>query len=280
MEKEKSLDRLKVLEKIEEYEKKGLFDQNVEDDPPYEPLMPNEVDYLKKKFFSKVKRDISYCLASSFIKNIIKNNQMIIKEINGLENLDKVSSGAIVTCNHFNPFDNFAIYKAFQHKLTRKKRMFKIIREGNYRFPGLYGFLFRNCDTLPLASNKATLNNFLKAVDTQLQNGHYVLVYPEQAMWWNYRKIRPFKVRAFKFAVKNDVPVIPCYITMKDSEFIGEDGFPIQEYYINIMEPIYPDKTKSVTESANEMADKNYKMCVDVYEKFYGEPLVYNTEKE
>lgn len=276
---EKSSQRLEVLKKIEEYEKLGLFDKDVEPDPPFEPLKAKEVDYLKKKLTSKIRRDISYILASKCIKNLIKNNQMIIKEINGLENLDKVSTGAIVTCNHFNAFDNFAIYKAFQNKLTRKKRMFKIIKEGNYRFPGLFGFLFRNCDTLPLASNKETLQNFLKAVDTHLKNGHYVLIYPEQAMWWNYKKVRPFKDRAFKFAVKNNVPVIPCFICLKDSEFIGPDGFNVQEYYINIFEPIYPDSNKSITENAKEMAEKNYQLCKQTYEKFYGEPLVYNLEK-
>lgn len=276
---EKSQDRLNVLKKIEEYERLGEFDKDVEQDPPFEPLKATEVDYLKKKLTSKIKRDISYILASKCIKKLIKTNQMIIKEINGLENLDKVDTGAIVTCNHFNAFDNFAIYKAFQKKLTRKRRMFKIIKEGNYRFPGLFGFLFRNCDTLPLASNKDTLQNFLRAVDTHLKNGHYVLIYPEQAMWWNYKKVRPFKDRAFKFAIKNNVPVIPCFICLKDSEFVGADGFNIQEYYINIFEPIYADPNKSVTENAKEMSQKNYELCKQTYEKFYGEPLVYNTEK-
>ncbi len=276
---EQSPQRLEILKKIDELERKGQFDVDVENDPPFEPLLPNEVDYLKKKFSSKIRRDISYYMASAFIKKIIKTKKMIIKEINGLENLDKVSTGAIVTCNHFNAFDNFAIYKAFQKKLTRKKRMFKIIREGNYRFPGLYGFLFRNCDTLPLASNKDTLQNFLKAVDTHLNNGHYVLVYPEQAMWWNYKKIRPFKTRAFKFAAKNNVPVIPCYICLKDSDVLDDDGFYVQEYYINILEPIYPNQDLSLNENAQQMADKNYNMCKDLYEKFYNEPLVYNTEK-
>jgi 1-acyl-sn-glycerol-3-phosphate acyltransferase len=277
---EQAQDRIEVLKKREEYEKKGWFDVDLENDPPFEPIKPEEVDYLKKKFSSKIKRDISYYLAAHFVRKIIKNKALNIKEINGLENLDKVESGAIVTCNHFNPLDNFAIYKAFEKKLTRKERMYKIIREGNYRFPGLFGYLFRNCDTLPLSSNKQTLQKFLSAVDTLLQNGQYVLIYPEQAMWWNYKKIRPFKTRAFKFAVKNNVPVIPCFITLKDSGNIGPDGFDMPEYYIHIMEPIYPSKEKTVNESAQEMADKNYQMCVEVYEKFYGVKMEYTTEKD
>ena len=46
----------------------------------------------------------------------------------------------------------------------KDKRLYKVIREGNYtNFPGLYGFFFRNCDTLPLSSNKRTMIEFLKA---------------------------------------------------------------------------------------------------------------------
>ena len=37
------------------------------------------------------------------------------------------------------------------------------------------------------------------------QGGEKVLVYPEQSMWWNYRKPRPLKSGAFKFAISSIV---------------------------------------------------------------------------
>ena len=43
-------------------------------------------------------------------------------------------------------------------------------------------------------------------------------------MWWNYKKPRPFKPGAFKFAVTAEVPIIPFFITMEDTDKIGEDG--------------------------------------------------------
>ena len=52
MENEKSQDRLNILNKIDEYEKKRLFDQDVEDDPPGRELLPEEVDYLNRKLKS------------------------------------------------------------------------------------------------------------------------------------------------------------------------------------------------------------------------------------
>lgn len=121
---------------------------------------------------------------------------------------------------------------------------------------------------------------FMKAVDTILKRKDFILIYPEQSMWWNYRKPKPLKDGAFKIAARNNVPVIPVFITMQDSEIIGDDGFPVQEYIVNIEEPIYPDEKLSEKENANIMKDKNFEVWKKVYEEFYNMPLQYNTRKE
>lgn len=147
---------------------------------------------------------------------------MIIKEIQGLENFKNLDSGAIITCNHFNAFDSFAIQVAYEAAQQKNRRFYRVIREGNYTsFPGFYGFLMKHCNTLPLSSNHKTMHNFMKATDKLLRDGHFVLVYPEQSMWWNYRKPKPLKKGAYLFAVKSNVPVLPCFITMEDSDILG-----------------------------------------------------------
>ena len=65
---------------------------------------------------------------------------------------------------------------------------------------------------------------------------------------------------------------------MEDSEFIGEDGFPVQAYIINIEKPIYPDEKLTEGENAKIMKDKNYEVWKKVYEDFYKIPLEYETE--
>ena len=277
---EKAQDRLDVLKKIEILEKEGKFDIDAEDDPPTIVLTPENIDYLRTKMTSKIKRVFANEVGERFLDNLLKNNKLIIKDIKGMENLSKVSTGAIVTCNHFNPFDCFTIEKVFRLSGQAKtKRLHKVIREGNYtNFPGFYGFLFRNCDTLPLSSNKRTMVEFMKAVDTLLQKGDFILIYPEQSMWWNYRKPKPLKYGAFKMAVRNNVPVIPIFITMNDSDIIGDDGFPIQEYTVNISEPIYPDENLSQRENTEEMLNKNFEDWKNIYEDFYGIPLEYTTK--
>lgn len=279
---EKAQDRLEILEKIENLEKEGKFDIDAENDPPTIPLPPENIDYLKKKYYSKFKNIVANKVGKKFLNDIIKENKLIIRNINGIENFKKVETGAMITCNHFNPFDSFSIEQVFRLSgKSKTKKMYKVIREGNYtNFPGFYGFLFRNCDTLPLSSNKRTMIEFRKAVDTILQRGDFILIFPEQSMWWNYKKPKPLKSGAFKLATKNNVPIIPIFITMEDSDIMGEDGFPIQEYTINIGEPIYPNAELSERENTEIMKEKNFKVWKEIYEEFYKIPLEYTTEKE
>ncbi len=276
---EKYEDRLKILKKIEEYEKDGKFDVDVEDDPPTIPLTLDNVDYLNAKITSRVKSVIANKIGESFLNKLLRNSQLIIKEINGIENLQNVDTGAIITCNHFNPFDSFAIEEVFRvSKQNKKRKLYKVIREGNYtNFPGLYGFFFRNCDTLPLSSNNKTMVEFMKSVDIILKRDDFILIYPEQSMWWNYKKPKPLKDGAFRFAARSNVPVIPIFITMQDSEITGNDGFPIQEYIINIEKPIYPNLDLDKRENAKRMRDENFEAWKKIYEDFYHEPLTYKT---
>ena len=279
---EKYEQRLKVLRKIEELEKQGIFDKDVEDDPETIPLLPDDVDYLNKKSTSKIKSRIANGVAKRFLGELVRDNKLIIDKINGLENMKNITSGAIITCNHFNPFDSFSIEKVFRiAEMDKTKKLYKVIREGNYtNFPGLYGFFFRNCDTLPLSSNAKTMVEFMKAVDTILQRKDFILIYPEQSMWWNYKKPKPLKDGAFKFAVRNDVPVLPIFITMEDSSIIQDDGFPVQKYTINIEKPIYPDKNLNKKQNINMMRDKNFDVWKNIYENFYDIPLEYETITE
>ena len=279
---EKDKGRLEILARIEEYEKKGWFSKDVEDDPPTIPLTPDKVDYLNKKLSNKIATFFVNIGAKRFIKNLVKNGQMIIKGVEGIENFEAIQkSGAILTCNHFNPFDNFAIhYVLFKYMYKPGKQvLYKVIREGNYtNFPGIYGFFFRHCNTLPLSANFSTMKNFMTAMKVLLERGEKVLVYAEQGMWWNYRKPRPLTAGAFKFAAESKVPVLPIFITMNDSDKIGGDGFPIQEYTLHFLPAIYPDESKSIKENMEIMKDKNYAAWKEVYEKTYGIPLTYSCD--
>lgn len=277
-----SEDRKKVLQRIARLEREGRFDEDVEEDPPAPTLMPEDIDYLHKGLGEKLKTKSAYNAAHWFVGILLIKKQMIIKEIKGLEHLKNLDGGAIITCNHFNPFDSFAVEIAFEKaKQHRKRKMYRVIREGNYTgFQGFYGFLMRNCNTLPLSSNMNTMRKFMGAVDELLGQGHFILVYPEQSMWWNYRKPKPLKPGAYKFAAKNNVPVLPCFITMSDSDVVGRDGFCVQEYTIHIREPIYPDASLSRAQNVESMCRRNFEVWAAIYEETYQMELAYTYDLE
>ena len=277
---EKGFFKLNINDRISFLEEAGIFHLDVNDDPPTIPLTIDKVDYLNKKFINKINRKIAYCSASKFLNNLIKSKQLIIKEIKGLENIKNMNSGAIITCNHFNPFDVFTLEKIFRLSgQNKKRRLYKIIREGNYtNFPGLYGFFFRNCDTLPLASNKKVMVEFMKSVDIILKRGDFILIYPEQSMWLNYKKPKPMQNGAFKLATRSNVPIIPVFITFNDSTIIGNDGNPVQEYTVTIEKPIYPNVELTQKENTEIMKSQNYEIWKKIYEDFYNTKLEYNIE--
>lgn len=278
---EKSAHKLELLRRIADLEKKQLWHLDVEDDPETYPLMPDQIDYLNEKFSNKIKNKIANIAGARFFDKMIANKQLIIKEVRGIENFTAVEGGRIVTCNHFSVGDNYAVWVALRDHMDGKF-LYKVIREGNYTNPPKpFGLFMRHCNTLPLSSQRATMVKFMKAFAELLRRGETILIYPEQGMWWNYKKPRPMQDGAFSIAVRNKAPIVPIFITMEDSDVIDPDGFPVQEYTLHIMPAIYPNPTLSLREAKEDMRKKNYDAWVQVYEHFYDKKLVYaETEEE
>ncbi|MCR5741923.1 MAG: 1-acyl-sn-glycerol-3-phosphate acyltransferase [Gammaproteobacteria bacterium] len=279
---EEYLRELSASEKIKAFEERGYFDIDINNDPETIPIKPGEVDYLKKKLSSKIKTRFANFIAFNYFEKLIGKNKLVIKEVKGLENFESIKGGCIITCNHFHPFDNYAIYHVIYKSMRKegKRDLWKVIREGNYKqWSGLYGLFFKNCNTLPLSSNHEVMREFLDSTKTLLSNGEKILIYPEQALWPDYKKPRPLKIGAFDLAAKNDVPVCPIFITMEDSPYKNEDGTPVNAWTIHILDPIYPNKDLPMKERKHDMLDRNYEAFKKTYEDTYKEELVYTTVK-
>ena len=265
---ERSPERLKILERIAELERLGgdSFYIDVEDDPSGHELRPDEVDYLRKKPISKIKTLGARAMAAILQPLVRKDLQITVE---GEENLAGIDGAAIITSNHFSIFENIAV-KEVADRVKGKHRFYRVIKGLNFFQPGWVGFLMKNCDTLPLSKNLKTLRLFEAALEQILAKGGLVLVYPEQAMWWNYRKPRPPKAGAYHYAAKFEVPIIPCFVTMEDTEVPDGYGFPKQTYTIHVMPPLYPDPQKTNRENERTMQAENYRLCLEKYREVYG----------
>lgn len=273
-------ERLNTIKKIEELEREGKFDVDAWENPPFEPIKPQQVDFLRKKLSTKIKNKLCNIAVNKFIKNMEKTNQAILKEIKGLEKLQGLeNTGAMITSNHFNPFDCYPIIKMIE-KLPNKRKLQIVIAEHNYAGgQGFYGKVFRNYNTLPLAENPRVMVECMKAIEYYLSKKHFVLIYPEQALWENYKKPRPLKAGAFKFAVKANVPVIACFVTMQDSEFEAPNGDPVQKYTLHVLDVLYPKPELSYKENVEYLRTENERLTKEKYEEVYGVKLEYLTKE-
>lgn len=265
-------DRKRVLEKITEYETLGgeYFFRDVEDDPESRTLMPEDVDYLREKPISKIKQLIAV-ITEEFARLIF--TRKFDMEIKGEDKLAELRGGAVFTSNHFSVFENLAVLNASK-KAKGRHKLFKVVREGNFFMTGVIGFLLKNCRTLPLSSNMHTMMQLDCAIGKILEKDDFVLIYPEQSMWWNYKKPRPYRIGAFRYAAKYNVPIVPCFVTLSEKHN-DKTGRTDIKYTLHILDLIYPEKELTVRENADKMLEKNAAQTKAKYEEIYGVPLTY-----
>ena len=53
----------------------------------------------------------------------------------------------------------------------------------------------------------------------------------------------------------------------------------MKEYIVNISEPIYPDENLTEKQNTERLLNQNFEIWKNIYEDFYGIPLVYTTKK-
>ncbi|MBQ8357403.1 MAG: 1-acyl-sn-glycerol-3-phosphate acyltransferase [Clostridia bacterium] len=259
-----------VLAAIEQYEREGAFDRHA--DPvdesiviPVTSAFPYVPKFLKRVryFFSR------HFIVYPFTKKV--NREMLCTKVEGRENLDGIGA-AILTCNHVDKFDCLAVQQA-----CRPNRPYVVAAPFN-NMRGSFGDHMRAGGMLPLGTDIATIRKFTAAVKHYLSQGKRILIYPEQAMWWHYEKPRPYKDGAFDLAVRNNVPVVPCFITFRRTGLFDDNGIEVKHFTLHIMPPIHPEQGLPFRESVARLREENMRLCREKYREAYGAYPVYTTQ--
>lgn len=266
-------ERLKVIENIESavqagdlFRKTELFDPVITADDIKRVIEP--FDTARRKPINKLRAKIARLIAESETK---KRNEGTV--IVGLENALSVEGGALITQNHFSIMDN-TIARLLAMQCNRRKRFDVIIQETNVFMTGFFGFLMKNCYTLPVSRSASYMAKNLKpTLKSKLDGGHFVLIYPEQELWFNYKKPRDAREGAYHYAAEFMKPIIPTFVTMENTDVIEDNGFYKQRYTLHVMPPIYPDPSLTVRENRDEMRKKDLELKRKCYEDNYGIPL-------
>ena len=251
-----------VLRAIAQCEKSGEFDAHT--DPVDHTLsLPVTPDF---PYIPKGWRRVRYALRRTFVvqpfARRVTRRQLAVK-VEGAEHLSGVGS-AILTCNHVHKFDCLAIREA-----CRPNRPFVVAAPFNNQ-KGSFGESMRAGGMLPLGDSPAAMRSFLRAVHTLLARGKRILIYPEQSMWWQYEKPRPYKDGAFSIAMKNGVPIVPLFITFRESGRFDENGIEHKFLTLHVMPPLYARPTLGYRENVEYLREENMRLCREKYREVYG----------
>mgnify|MGYP002624813239 CR=1 FL=1 len=270
--------REEVIENIKKALADGRFNDKVEvGDPVFDAKKRKKV--LRK--FLRSRKSLSFKFRNFAALRVYdlytaKRNQNTL--IEGLEKIKDIKGGAIITSNHFNPDENSVI--RYLGQKVKKGRVFIVLQDTNLGMTGLFGFFMNNVDSIPISPDvEYTKKYFDKLLGKALKKKRYVLIYPEQEMWFNYRKPRPPKRGPYFFAANHKVPVISCFVEIRELPKLEADNFHETQYVLHVLDPIYPDPDKNARENSIEMAKKDYAQKVEAYEKAYGKKLTYDFEQ-
>lgn len=268
-----------VINNIKEATEKQEYNLKVEiNDPRMSQEEKKKIinNYLvnKEKISYKAKNELARVTVDFF--TWLENRE---SEIIGIENVKNIETGAIITNNHFNPLDSTIIRK-FVRKLGKRK-LFIVGEDTNLAMEGIIGFIMNYADVIPISNNIGYMKrDFPQILSKKLEEKNFILIYPEQEMWFNYRKPRPPKPGAYYYAAKNNVPIISCFTEIIDIDKQDNDEFNKVKYVLHILEPIYPDNKKTIKENTQRMKEIDFEQKKNAYEKAYNKKLDYKFEKE
>lgn len=270
--------RDKVIENIRCAAESGDFYAKVEvNDPVLSSDESREIvlGYLadQKRAAYRVKKVAARAVANVATRKINKTTEII-----GDVDESVLEGGVIITSNHFGPLENTVI-RHFTHK--HGKRLNVVSQVTNFAMDGFIGFLMNYADTIPLPTDPHQLvREFLSVLDEKIGNKEAVLIYPEQEMWFNYRKPRPPKAGAYYFAAKLGCPIISCFVEIVDEDEKETDEFYKTAYRLHILGVLRPDPDKSLRDNTRELCEKDYALKKSAYEKCYGKPLSYTFSED
>ncbi len=266
----KRRDRLAVIDNISRALKDGDSFRKVElhDPLPTDREIKRVIlpfDNLRRKPLSRLKTAVAVRIADRATAALNEETEIV-----GLENLASVKEGAIITSNHFNPTDCTIIWLMAMCG-GRERELNIVIQEKNVFMRGFFGFLMRNCRTMPVSSSPSYMAKNLKpALKKKLSDGELVLIYPEQEMWYNYKKPRELRIGAYHYAAEFGVPIIPCFVEMRNTDEVNSAGFYKVKHILHIMPPIYPDPSLEKREARDRLRGADSEAKRDCYERVYG----------
>ena len=195
-----------------------------------------EKTYKRRNFFYRIFARFILVLASCVL--IPFSKFFMRARVHGRKNLRSVKkSGAVIICNHCHHLDITLVVA----RVSPIKRVWVTALRSNFDIP-FARTLLRALGGIPIPEDRKNMPYFMNGMDELLRRKQFLAFMPEVALWPYYRGLRPFKVSAFRFAAKNDKPVVPIAITFRLKTKRKSSGKIKRKYIMeyNVLPPVYP----------------------------------------
>ncbi len=140
--------------------------------------------------------------------------------------------------------------------VAKPRDVYVIVHANNVSMPYL-GRVTPSLGAMPLPDNLAAMRNFNRAIETRIEEGHPVAIYPEAHIWPYYTGIRPFTDKSFSYPIKLGVPVF-CFTNTYKTRRHSKN--PRLVTYVD--GPFYPDPNLTGAAQRRDLRDRVYAaMC-------------------
>lgn len=233
-----------------EYEAEGKLNEITIPSNTHNAVTVDEnYDFEQRGFFKKIAQFLIGLLTR--LGGPILNWILFGVRFKGRKNLKALKkTGFIGVSNHVLFLDNLLIRQAIYFT---GKRLFITVAPHNCK-RGIGGAMMRAGGIVPIPlDHPNALKQFNKKVHSELSKGNCIHFYPEQSLWFQYSKPRPLLKGAFTYAAKENVPVVPMFLTFKETHGLRKLISHYKRVTVNILEPIFPDPDKTRGENTSNM---------------------------
>src|SRR5690554_2282952 len=176
--------------------------------------LKDNYDYFTLKWYKRPFSRLAVFIILTFMKFIVGPIFFGFKAVNKkiLKKAKKEKRGYIFISNHIHPLDAF-----LTGSVIFSKKLYFTMLMTNLGMP-FVGKLLKFLGGAPIPNNRSHLRDFRKQMRIVLDKGAWMAVYPESVLKPYHEGIRPFEKGAIRFALDNDVDILPMvYIYKKPS---------------------------------------------------------------
>lgn len=194
-------------------------------------------------FFS----DLLYIIAFPilWIINFMASNLKVY----GRKNLRQINGGKITVSNHVHVMDCTMVGLA-----NFPSKTYFLSLKSNFNIP-VVNIIIRLLNAIPIPDDLENKKNFRDAINNLLKEGKILHIYPEASLWPYYKGLRNFKNGAFRFAVENDVPIVPMVYKFREPTGFFKYLKRKPSISLYILEPVYPDKSLSTELAVDKLKE-------------------------